>query len=375
MTRACPVCLSREFEELYSYKLVYRDQQSVCACNECGMIYASTSAINIDYNNSIYERPGALGSGESPYDKERLRATVELLKQHVPVNARVLDIGCAQGGMLDALKEAGFLDVCGIDPSGICVGACRAKGHNVLLGNAQNIPLNQQFDLIILSHVMEHLENPRQVLQILKDHLTPNGEIYIEVPDADNYTLPFFDFNSEHVNHFAEDTLDELIYKTGYCMLNDQKRLTYGRKAIPLVNGRKVNALWVLCRRRRSTRDMMSYIYKSKTEMLHLSNKLDLALEGKEGVVIWGAGEYLSHILPLISKPIFAIVDRNPHLKGKVIVDNRSAYRVKAPEELLNLVLPPSTVSIVVASIIAEDRIREDIKKLRLNNPVVSLGI
>ena len=45
---------------------------------------------------------------------------------------------------------------------------------------------NRKFNLITFNKVLEHVDNPVEILKKSKDYLKPNGFVYIELPDGDN---------------------------------------------------------------------------------------------------------------------------------------------------------------------------------------------
>jgi 2-polyprenyl-3-methyl-5-hydroxy-6-metoxy-1,4-benzoquinol methylase len=61
----------------------------------------------------------------------------------------------------------------------------KSNGINVRKGSIEQIKSNEKFDLIILSHVLEHLLNPSVFLKKIKSILSDNGILYIEVPSLE----------------------------------------------------------------------------------------------------------------------------------------------------------------------------------------------
>ncbi|WP_246186626.1 class I SAM-dependent methyltransferase [Methylacidimicrobium tartarophylax] len=100
------------------------------------------------------------------------------------LHSRILDYGCGRGHFLFRLREWGFRNLFGVDPfyhgqDMIEEGISLKKGDYTLLG--------ESFDLIILNHVIEHLEEPLAILRTLKERLTPTGTILVSTPIADSY--------------------------------------------------------------------------------------------------------------------------------------------------------------------------------------------
>lgn len=100
-------------------------------------------------------------------------------------NSKILDIGCSSGILLAELSQIGFkLDnLFGIDISENAISNCQKTGlTNTFVMNAQNITLDQKFDIIIASDCLEHLEDDEKALKNWNNLLKPKGLAYIFVP-------------------------------------------------------------------------------------------------------------------------------------------------------------------------------------------------
>jgi len=95
----------------------------------------------------------------------------------------VLDFGCADGSFLEfAKKYFGQKTVLyGTDVSDEMMDVARKRGLNVSPLHALE-SLGRKFDIIILWDVIEHIENPKKVIALLKKMLTPKGRIVIQTP-------------------------------------------------------------------------------------------------------------------------------------------------------------------------------------------------
>jgi len=187
----------------------------VVCCERCGFVYADTAVTQEDYDRfyasySKYEdKKIGTGGGESSSDARRLDETAECIARILTGrDARILDIGCANGGLLLRLKKLGFQKLCGFDLPAGCIENTRKLGIDARFGSVTEHPQDAgTFDLIILSHVMEHLRDVRLAVRSVEKLLNDGGLIYIEVPDASEYAshvvAPFQDFNTEHINHFS----------------------------------------------------------------------------------------------------------------------------------------------------------------------------
>lgn len=98
--------------------------------------------------------------------RESIQIQVDLLKRNLPEKASILEIGCGEGILLHQLALNEF-NVSGIEPGKSASERARAIGLNVTTGHFPEDCPPGPFDAIILSHVLEHLEKPGEVLREL----------------------------------------------------------------------------------------------------------------------------------------------------------------------------------------------------------------
>jgi SAM-dependent methyltransferase len=134
--RPCPVCGNPEssllfrqaFEQFTAASLM--DGYDVVVCEGCGAGFAddipSQSVFDAYYRDlSKYEDSPPPGK-DPPSVEPRLRDIAPFIARFIPApQTRVLEIGCASGGLLKALKDLGFRYLFGCDPSPGCVRAAR----------------------------------------------------------------------------------------------------------------------------------------------------------------------------------------------------------------------------------------------------------
>lgn len=131
--RKCPICGEVWVEVLYTQHFSLPDNMmlptvyDIVACSKCEFVYADTSASQKDYDlfytdMSKYEEPViASGGGNTLWDRERLTRVANDLESYINKSSAILDIGCANGGLLVILKERGFINLTGLDQSPSCV--------------------------------------------------------------------------------------------------------------------------------------------------------------------------------------------------------------------------------------------------------------
>lgn len=102
---------------------------------------------------------------------------------------RLLDIGCGNGAFLRRASDMGWqTQGCEVDPKAVT--ACRSIGMEVLEGDAFHSDLKEQtFDVITMSHVIEHVEDQQLLLQRAYNLLRPGGWVWLSLPNPESIGL------------------------------------------------------------------------------------------------------------------------------------------------------------------------------------------
>lgn len=209
-----------------------RRTYEVVVCEQCGngiTVPAETQA-SLDrlYAETYLYPVHECVIGEKRYRAEGL---ARFLRQHYPAAqySNVLEIGCMFGYLMEALRRD--YRVKGIDLGTEAIRFCRERGldaEEISVEDYLKKPA-ERFDLIILSHVFEHLVEPEVVLRQLKNRLTPNGRIVLLVPNRNSIARKVGGRNwgwwqvPVHIHHFTENALHALATREGL----DTERVRY----------------------------------------------------------------------------------------------------------------------------------------------------
>lgn len=123
------------------------------------------------------------------YETHWKKCALELLRKHHPPGdgLTLLDYGCGRGESLEIFGNAGY-QMTGADVDPKCVEVSRQHGNAVLLD--PNDPCSQfgekSFDFVTCFHVLEHVDNPREVLNALA-RIARKG-VLLAVPNLCNLT-------------------------------------------------------------------------------------------------------------------------------------------------------------------------------------------
>lgn len=217
--RACYLCGEKEFKKRAG-RVRDNPNLDVLECSRCGLVFLSSFS---HVEQGFYE-DGRMHDGEIDINLDAWIRETECdderrFKWIRPLIAgkSLLDFGCGAGMFLKKTKGIAKSAI-GIELEKRLKEHFNNEGLNV---TGKLDELKESFDIITLFHVLEHLSDPAQVLKELSSKLNKNGEIIVEVPNANDALLtlyqskPFSEFTywSRHFFLFMESTLARLAEK------------------------------------------------------------------------------------------------------------------------------------------------------------------
>lgn len=117
------------------------------------------------------------------------RAKVRSYSDYLSGGARVLDVGCGDGHLLDLLRREHHdpLQLEGVEFSERAAAAAERAGFRVYRGPIEEVALPaDSFDLIIMNQLIEHVRDPLAVLVRVRSALRPGGHLFLETPNIDS---------------------------------------------------------------------------------------------------------------------------------------------------------------------------------------------
>ncbi|MFV9507798.1 MAG: class I SAM-dependent methyltransferase [Oscillochloridaceae bacterium umkhey_bin13] len=151
--------------------------------------------------------------------QDELREIINLTSS----SSHILEIGSATGEFLHELQRKGRKQLLGIDLSEHAAKVARERyGIDVRSGELDDLNLTaQNFDLVIMRHVLEHVSNPLKTLRYITSILKPNGYCIFTIPNIDSHTMRIFGKDwygyqfPRHFHLFPNSTLALLLKLSG----------------------------------------------------------------------------------------------------------------------------------------------------------------
>ena len=223
------------------------------------------------------------------------------------------------------------------------------------------------FDLIILSHVLEHLVSPQEMIADILELLSENGLLYIEVPNLLRPFVPMGYFSFEHLNYFTPVSLASIMGANGFSV---DFLATFDNSAEVAPFYPVIASTW-----KKATRSpdplmndydaafstVKNYVETSSHAVERLQAKIDLILSKiKPGrLAVWGAGIHTSQLLSLttLAKADLAFIfDNDPKKHGKFINGIEVVPFMGSPEQIKSHI-----DAIVISSKASENEIYDQI--------------
>jgi SAM-dependent methyltransferase len=270
LTRQCPSCRtatdSRLFREsnvdegrwtdasFSSRKIPEYMHFTLRTCSTCGLTYAAAVPTPEVINAAYRSAPFSAGR-ESRY---AARTYISYLRDADVVPGTALDIGAGDGAFVRELLAYGFSDVIGIEPSEAPVLSAAEDVRPHLrreLFDGERFAANS-FDLVTCFQTIEHVFEPRALLEAMYRVVKPGGTAFLVAHDLDALSArilgpksPIFDI--EHLQLFNRRSLHFVLEAAGFrdvrvFSIRNAYPLSYWLRLFPLPDGLKMRVLGAL---------------------------------------------------------------------------------------------------------------------------------
>lgn len=155
----------------------------------------------------------------------RRKIILNVLRRNIPNlgESRMLEIGCGNGSILDYLKQDG-LNIEGGDIFVEGLRFCQQRMGSVALYqlDVMALPFYNDFDIIGIFDVLEHIDNDEKALLEISLALKPKGNLILTVP-AHKFLWSYFDIDSHHKRRYSKTELVAKLERNGFTI----KRISF----------------------------------------------------------------------------------------------------------------------------------------------------
>lgn len=210
MANTCKVCSSNHYKKIGEIKNIWKEYKDVYQCDECSLYFIDSptdeeinSLYKNEYHNNIKNKLFETAKSKMRY--ARSLSQFNFIKQTIDLkNKDICEIGAFDGLLLSLFKKNNN-NVFGYELNDDARVYAKKKYDIDLKENF--LESKSKYDIIILSHVIEHFREPKEILIKIKSMLKENGFIYIEVPNSPmlnecSYNMLMRYLNTEHIVNF-----------------------------------------------------------------------------------------------------------------------------------------------------------------------------
>ena len=203
----------------------YENISEIGVCINCGHVQKFITPYFVEEVSQIYRNYEVfkLSSGveqvvfDGSNSNSRSTLIASWVRQHLSLstNNAILDYGCGDGSALFSFSQV-FPDVNLYGYEIFEIERPKTKGisnfREMIIG--PQLSTDIRFDLITLIHCLEHLDKPKEVLNLIHEQLTEGGHVFIEVP---NLLKADYDILiADHVSHFDPSIIIDLLESCGF---------------------------------------------------------------------------------------------------------------------------------------------------------------
>lgn len=221
----CPICGNKKAliirKNMWNFSIFFN--KYLITCEECktSSMYPMPKSEELEDINKLYwTKYQKIDKKSEDVAKIRSLSMINYINKfsNQPKFDQILDVGSGLGYIIDALKKQHIesYNYYAVEQDILAKNVLYSKGTRVVYPNINNVDLNN-FSLIILSHIIEHLPNPKKFLAFTKTLLKEEGFLFIEVPNQEDQYKGYLGL---HTFVFNEYNLTYLLKSLNFNILN-----------------------------------------------------------------------------------------------------------------------------------------------------------
>ena len=238
-------------------RLPDRIHYRILKCVRCGLVFSSP-ILPLKKQASFYKESLCNYKDQIPYLIKTYLNIIKKIKNDLPENPKVLEIGCGNGFFLKALIDFGLTrNVFGVEPSSKMVSSIDIHLRKQIKIDIfkPNLFPKETFDVILCFHTLDHMVDPNEFVNGAHSLLKKNGYVVVVVHDTQGLSVKIFGedspiFDIEHIYLFNKKTLSEIFLRSNFKVIKvfnlvNKYSLNYwiGMSGFPLIVKKFANSI------------------------------------------------------------------------------------------------------------------------------------
>jgi 2-polyprenyl-3-methyl-5-hydroxy-6-metoxy-1,4-benzoquinol methylase len=284
-------------------------------CNSCGHVQ-----MTVKYSEELFEllyfsdtRPPSIFFVPNKDELSPYGQMVDFFQEELNEESNVVDFGCGAGNTFKELirNNVKLASMTGVDFNPLI----NEPDINMLewdLNHLENIP--KQFwpdgiDLVLSTHVLEHVVDPVLFLTVISEQLSEKGKIFIEVPDcSNNVNIEHIAFTNvvhgQHIHYYTKDSLQMIANKAGLQVTKSQQLTTRIIPRLQLILEKSNQVSYVECCNETAIEAVKSQLKQVSAYHQTLVNRVKSSIARYGNAALWGVGgdtyQILKHFPELV---------------------------------------------------------------------------
>lgn len=247
----CPLCESEQFKNHLVVKdnAISKESFIICECYNCKLWFTNPRP---DEENIVtyYDKPDYISHQNKSRNltdivynavrKYTLKQKLNWINTKTPKKGRILDYGCGVGLFPKTCQMDGW-EAYGMEPNQKAATIAKEENQVNIIDDFKALQKLKKFDAITLFHVLEHIHNLNETIDILLSRLKKRGFLYLAVPNRDSFDAKLFKEDwaaldvPRHLYHFNKQSMNFLVDQH-QCRLVDTYPMTFDSYYVSLLS-------------------------------------------------------------------------------------------------------------------------------------------
>ena len=218
----CPLCYNHIDEKYIVDKVnrIWKNSKDIYQCRDCDLYFIeepSNEEIEALYKSDFYNKNSSFIYSyiEKKIKYARALNRYNYIKKFIEENKKIniLEIGASDGTLLNFFKRDNH-NILGYELNNDAREKAKKNFNITMKEDFLKADENEKYDIIIMSHILEHFVDPRSIIKHIHSMLNDNGLLYIEIPSTpnhNNFNEMGILFETEHTLHFNINSISKLL--------------------------------------------------------------------------------------------------------------------------------------------------------------------